>query len=321
MSEPKKHHFVPQFLLRGLLPERGDMLWVFDKWTGKVWKSPTRDIAAEHKFNLIKADDVELDLEPYMGQMEDAVSPLVERLRATRSLKWLGAAGRRKVALFTAAQMLRTPAALAKHKAIDDLLKEGLSRRGGDPYNVEGYEPFAPGDEKNFWGEIYMTETPKIATHLLMKDWMLFDSSSSEFYMSDAPVTLFNHVERPGRGNLGVACEGIQIHLPLARNLTLALVCPTIRRELKSAKRSAARNPFLGNAEKQNAFSKADEIIRAVDTGRPLQSAPENVIFLNSLQVSNSERFVYSTSGDFELATEMVTTHPINRTGRRPQLA
>lgn len=322
MGEPKKHHFIPQFLLRGLLAEQSDQLHVFDKWTDKIWKSPTRDVAAEHKFNLIKGDDAELNLEPYMGRMEDAVSPLIERIRTTRSIKWLGSVGRRHVALFAAAQMLRTPAALAKQKAIDDLLQEGISRRGADPHNIDGYKPLEPGDEKRFWAEMYMTETPKIAAHLQMKDWALFDAGNADFYMSDAPVTMFNHIERPGRGNLGVACEGIQVHLPLDRKLTLAFVCPTIRRELKSAKRAAARNSFLSDhAERQEAFSKANEIIRAVQTGRPLPFDPENVTFLNSLQVSNSERFVYSADGDFDLAAEMVTSHPINRTGRRPQLA
>lgn len=257
-----------------------------------------------------------------MGRMEDAVSPLIERIRRARSIRWLDAAGRRHVALFAAAQMLRTPAALAKQKAIEDLLKDFLASHDADPYMIEGYEPLLSGDEKKLWGDVYMTETPKIATHLQMKDWVLFDAGTADFYMSDAPVTMFNHVERPGRGNLGVACEGIQVHLPLDRKLTLGFVCPTIRRELKSSKRAAARNRFLSaHAERQDSFSKANEIIRAVDTGRPLSFSSENTTFLNSLQVSNSERFVYSFDGNFDLAIEMVTTHPINRTGRRPQKA
>lgn len=326
MGEPKKHHFVPQFLLRGFLPPEQNQLYVFDKWTGRTWRSGTRDAGAEHKFNVVEFKGRRVDLESFMGRMEDVVAPMVDKLRRTRSIRWLTKVDRRHLALFVAAQKLRTPAALAQQKAIDDLLQERLLESGASLDSVSGYRPLQPGEEKAFWGEFYVTEAPKIATHLQMKDWMLLEpeSGTDRFYISDAPVSLFNDVETPFRGNLGVACEGIQIHLPVSDTLTLAMLCPTIVRDMVRGRNRARKMLSQGIGEAGallKATKEAKIILEAVRNGRPLKCAPENVTHLNSLQVSGSERFIYSSNGSFDLVTEMITTHPINRVGRRPQIA
>jgi len=63
----------------------------------------------------------------------------------------------------------------------------------------------------------------------------------------------------------------------------------------------------------------AKDILTAINTGRPLASAPENVENFNSLQIRYSERYVFSSVDDFTLARDMIATHPETRTGPRLQ--
>lgn len=256
-----------------------------------------------------------------MARMEDAVAPLVERIRSTRSIRWLTVANKRQLALFVAAQKLRTPAAKAQQEAVGDLIRNFIVRNGGNPEDMEGYRSLDEQGTKAFWGDFYITETPKVAVHIQTKDWFLFEPSPGRsFYISDAPVTLSNHVETPGRGNLGVSSLGIQIHIPISSNLTLAFFCRSLRKELERERKRILRRRRKGILDNkiEHALSEAALIERAYRTGRPITCKPENVDFLNSLQVSSSERFLYSSDGEFDLALEMVTTHPVNRTGRRP---
>jgi hypothetical protein len=45
--------------------------------------------------------------------------------------------------------------------------------------------------------------------------------------------------------------------------------------------------------------------------GKPIPLAKENVIFMNHLQVTQSDRFLFARNQtDFELAEEMIRDHP-----------
>ena len=50
MSKPKRHHFIPQFLLRNYINERGKV-WVFRKGGPHVFEAVPNDIALEKHYN------------------------------------------------------------------------------------------------------------------------------------------------------------------------------------------------------------------------------------------------------------------------------
>ena len=58
-------------------------------------------------------------------------------------------------------------------------------------------------------------------------------------------------------------------------------------------------------------------IVNAIDSGTPLKSNPDNVLFFNSLQVLNAERFIFSSNGDFDLVKSMIEENDNVRTGHR----
>ena len=51
-------------------------------------------------------------------------------------------------------------------------------------------------------------------------------------------------------------------------------------------------------------------LLDAIDSRKPLVIEPENVVHLNALQVADATRFLFSSTGDFSLADEMLNANP-----------
>ena len=176
------------------------------------------------------------------------------------------------------------------------------------------------------WGEELTTEQQREAylrvipgflrdflPHLLNKDLLLFKTDSRvPFCISDNPVALNNTVNDGDGiwGTLGLAAQGIEIYLPISKNLTLAYICPSVGMAYELEKSKLYR---MGAFIDEDAFY----YLQARDTGRAIVLNPENVRFQNSLQIRNAERFVVASRDDFEDAIDMVARDPKARLGPR----
>src|ERR1700727_1788243 len=111
MSDPRKHHIVPQLYQKGFARRSGNV-WkavVLDRRTGQVRGPMTvRDIFAERDYNTIIDADGNRDFaaERLLAKhVEDVAAPGLEALREGRFP--LGERDREHVALFMAAQLSR----------------------------------------------------------------------------------------------------------------------------------------------------------------------------------------------------------------------
>ncbi len=100
-------------------------------------------------------------------------------------------------------------------------------------------------------------------------------------------------------GNIGLAVPGIEIYFPIAPTLTfwdpsvperLLRSIAVFRARFEGIKAATSIRTQLGGGE---------ELIAAAQTGGVSRCASEVVMFLNSLQVINSSRFVLSATKDF----------------------
>ena len=182
-----------------------------------------------------------------------------------------------------------------------------LEAMGADLNNVQNFKRMQPDEIR----AAAMHDLPKTALevkdYLLNKSWYLQQTTEAQpFYIGDNPVSLNNtfHEERP----LGVAVTGIEIYLPLSSTLQLCFLCEKVANMIRVANRFGS----LFGPE-----TELRRLLNALESGRPITLARDNVIFQNSLQVSNSSRYVYCCKPDFDLAREMVTTDPENKSGPR----
>ena len=72
MSDTKKQHYVPQFLLRkyGVGKKKKEKLWVLDKRTENVYQSSVKDVGHENRFYQYVNDDDVLDPEELLENVE-----------------------------------------------------------------------------------------------------------------------------------------------------------------------------------------------------------------------------------------------------------
>ena len=128
-------------------------------------------------------------------------------------------------------------------------------------------------DPNQFWLSTIM-DTPELSIHLLKKIWILYESDK-KFHISDNPIVKQNIANNLlHRGNLGINSEGVEIYFPICPSLVLCLFC------------------------EKTYSSVSEKLIELNDA---------NIENVNSLQVIYSNRFIFSSQNDFELAIDMIS--------------
>src|SRR5665213_1488930 len=125
---------------------------------------------------------------------------------------------------------------------------------------------------------------------LLSKKWVLYKATQGQtFYIGDNPVVLQNQKQYGFRGNLGLAVNGIEIYVPLAKNYTLALFCPSIGEMFEDI---AAKLKFLPHFEPPLGRKYIADMLEGMIMGRAVDMPRESIINHNYLQVMFASRFV-----------------------------
>ena len=310
--EDTNQHYVPQFLLRGFHIGTGAQVYVFDKRTGRVFTSAISKVASEHGFYNIM-DSAELDA--IVERIESATAPIIEEIRERKNLRGLDDVKRIWLSGFTALQFVRTKAFSERSQDMVKQVADVVSRMNGGklPKKIEKQLGLnAPGTEHEKTLSTMLGLTRAALDKLLDKTLVLYRSDgSAPFWISDSPVALHNAIN-PGdglRSTLGIGVLGIEIYLPLNRELVLAHMCPSIAVGYDGVDQEARRMGFI--------HAHARPYLQALDSGSAIVLTKEHVRFQNSMQVGYAERFVYSCSDDFEDARKLIEESPKLRTGPR----
>lgn len=134
-------------------------------------------------------------------------------------------------------------------------------------------------NHKKVYHAQFLTD-PDAAVHMAEvfrnKLWMLgYNFTDTPFLTSDNPIVKFGHKE-----NGGFNSEGIEIFFPINTNLVLIMKDPSY---------------FYYESEQHNHFIELDKI---------------TTDFINSLQVQQSYRYVFSKTNDFKLVKGMIDRNP-----------
>ena len=147
---------------------------------------------------------------------------------------------------------------------------------------------------------------------LQKKHLILYRSDGSLlFCIGDSPVALHNTLN-PGdgiRGTLGLAVPGIEVYLPISKDLVLAYMCLSIAVSCIGLEEEARSMVF--------AHAYAGPYLRALEHGTAIFMEKDHIRFQNSLQLGYAERFVYSSADNFEDARDILAENPRHRVGPR----
>jgi hypothetical protein len=295
----KNQHYVPQFLLRGFCREEADSLFAFDKQTGNVFPSATRNVAAENGFYNFDGGSAE----PNLATLETDCAIIINRIRESESLSGLSAKDRFVLDFFVAIQILRVKSMRQMLQALRDQISALFADHGGSPLNLPGLDAIA-GDEVKHMSIQNLRLAKQIVPNIENKRLLLMrTSSATPFYISDNPVVLSTSLPRqPGVG-LGIGTPGVEIYLPISHTLVLQFLCSQLAANIEAgAKRAQLMKQFGINLTLDNLHA----LSAAVSGMAPLEIAPENVDHLNSLQCFAASRFVFSANSDFAVAHSLM---------------
>jgi hypothetical protein len=330
MTNPRRHHSVPQFLLAGFAKKKGK-IWqtnVFDKLEGRTFRASIRDVMVERDFNAIQLGQEVVSLEEYISRVEDITAPIVRKLVEAESAALLSDSDRENLAVFVALQLVRGTGHRAQYLNTAQQIRDALIRRG----LPEDDARFSIPDDHMIKMEALhtiATSLPQYSVHLRRKDFVVFKAPEGhEFLIGDNPIALDNHKDFGFRGNLGIAVEGIEVYLPLTSRYTLGMWATDLRSELREMladvrKKNVelrvratlgvgpARELARRSLEKlEGNVADAEQLLREVEAGGPVLTHPESMDRFNSMQVAYAERYVASMNGNFTLPRQMIAEHP-----------
>jgi len=324
MAIAKVQHYVPQFLLRNFGNGKKDQVWVYDKSSARAFPSNTKNVASESRFYDFEYKGQTISLEPWLGQLEGSAQSVIRFILETDSVAKLADEQKQILAAFLAVQLTRTKTFREEWDAFPRMLREHFQRNGDQvapgSQAEELIQDIPANDLKEQTARVIYKAPETYAAQFLNKDWVLAATTrKAPFLLSDNPLTRQNMIDRPNRGNLGLALPGIEVYFPLSPTRALAMWCPTLTETVhRGALALMSRTGFTATLPDPNGvISMSDALLK----GAPVLYSPANVENFNSLQVIWSERYIFSTANDFQLAEAMLSEHPNLKKGPRQTTA
>ena len=318
-----RQHTVPRFLLKQFSASgfgKRKRLYAFDKKMERSYATTPDDASVRNTFYNLDDHPDRISLEPLLAIYESDAAPVINSLLEHKDIRRLNVEERYKLAVFVAVQRART---FSEQERIGDFVSAvtgKLASIGATEIQAEEALGFSPRrDLRNLFLGQLVAQQPHIEL-LLAKDWYLCESSHEHpFYISDSPVVLHNNNNYGPYGNLGLGQTGIQIYLPLSSTVTLAMLCPSIREQSIELKKKIEW--LLANAPQQiprtmNPFEKID-IANRYENFLLKVNKPEEVVWLNNLQVKFSEQYVFCEKEEFSLARRMINDDHGYKSGPR----
>lgn len=336
-SAAQNQHYVPKFILRNFLSNpKKEQVHVFSKSSGRGFPTSIKNIMAERRFHEFKIDENYLaSFEESVCRVEDMLLPAYRSVIENRSFDGTPEQ-KAHIAILVAFQFLRTRSQRDQFVDMERQLAEHLEQHGGSIEDIEGYEPLTDDALREQHIRFMRDAAGDFAQIIGAKDFLLLEAPKGRhFYLSDNPVTIHNRQPSDGFfGNMGLACEGIEIYMPLTSDLQLCVWCPSLlgnmrerNAESKRQLATALLSPAMVGVTDPTSLTEQlhqlrefratiEDTLNRVAEGVPLSASNENMDFQNALQVGQAREHLICQKADFDLAKRFMTEYPDSK-GRR----
>jgi len=300
MAPSKKHHFVPQFILKNFQDGSG-RLFVFDKETTKVIPSNAGNAGHENNFNTIQHDGQVINFEPAFDKIDGNAAPIIEGLVKAKG-KWeITRQQKNDLSIFIAAQLLRTkmPRSQVKHLYKD--INDWTDKLNAKSKHHIPQLPNLTDDDTKISALESLANLDDYKSKVIEKDILIFKTDDRyPFYSSDNPAVMLS--ARPDRLP-GLDVSGTDIYYPISPTLILCFMD-------KNLKPKIIKTVYTAQISKVPIPLEIQQCFKALIFNEIVKINNEYVDFYNSLQVNSSSRFVYSNLDDFKLVKEMIVENP-----------
>ena len=248
MGKKKRHHYIPQFYLRGFIdPANEPYLWVYEKGCAEIKPVSAKDAGLEkdyHSFTNSKGQKDTESIENVVQKIEDATARVFERIKNQEELI---EEERHTLATFLSLMLTRVPnyrrntektmGELLKHIAMMDASNIDWLRGNMDTYEQVTGESLGMSPEEFqktiLEGDYELSTSPEFSLRMMSVDlsdafldktWFYIKATDRvKFVTSDNP--LFYHDPTRKRDSYwpeGLADENTEVTFPISKELTLA---------------------------------------------------------------------------------------------------
>ena len=243
MSNPKRHHFLPEFYLSGFT--RKGMLSIYDRKKKQYRVQAPRNTAViGHYYAFLnKNGEVDYSVEKMLSQIEGRAKPVIRKLEHDEGIS---TEERIDLAIFLGILFARVPKAERENEEIADATIKQLTKhmfptveavtahleeRGKLGEISPDYffkfihnEEYAVKGNRNWAVEMLLESGPDIGRALAMMDWMVIHAEPrASFITTDSPFGYIvpEEYQRSGEPVLGVASQKITKVIPLTASIAL----------------------------------------------------------------------------------------------------
>lgn len=296
----KKHHFVAQAQLRHFASDADrKSIWVYDKALNRSWISSLLNAGSENDFNTVELTSGKWNFEDLFQDVDGRSARIVSKIVSQRALAWIAPADHAAIIDLLTTQMLRTKLARSTPHSLALQMREMMCEIGVDP---DGDPNLAtPTEAAIKMGAVKsFLERDRVAKSMVRLVPALFEAGDGQhFIISDDPVIVRNAFPY---GENGLESHGIIVFLPIAPDLGLALLCPTILSRYEAVEQAEMNNDMRAR------------MLRYRDgfrNGTPVTIEPAELEGWNQCQVSGSASQLYAaTDADFDAARALLAERP-----------
>ncbi len=297
-NESKKHHFVPRSLLKNFYNDDGK-LFVFDKIGNKSFPTTAENAGHENYFNSIDIDGEKFNFEDFFAEIDSDQAHLTDKIASfdgewelTESEQW-------KLAYFTLVQMHRTKLSrttiVEYSNELQNWMEKGIANT---PYKATDIRVDA--EQSKLVTLKQIQNIPEHIHHLTERRISIVKAPEPYvFYTSDNPVVMYNPYAYLKTGLGGV---GTEICFPISNKLLVNFSCSVTARKLQVVYHDYLRRGTVPEP--------LERLYRALHLRKIDALDPEYVNFYNELQVKSSSRFLYASTGSFEVARQILEHSP-----------
>jgi hypothetical protein len=332
---PRFNHYVPKFILENFADN--GKLSIFDKHTLRQFKLPPYRAMGEKDFTNVRIGDEVLSFENRFAYIEDQAAPVVAQVVQRRSLAFLNPMEEAILHTFVVVQLLRSKRRRLDQAAISEEIRKRWPEADLNPLkeNMTDQE-----FEKFSTLNMAFSKLDELTSTLVSKhSYLMIKNCPGELYVSDNPMVMHNSKQYGPYGNIGLAVPRIEIYYPLSHEVVLAYMCPLTMKETEEKHRASdadVNSLFSRKFMSPRGLSLADrleieghrtEIQRAknhyamIKNERVIPISSENLLFLNSLQLLSSFRYLACRRRDFAFAVRALSERPHWKEGVGIQVA
>jgi len=240
MTEPRKHHSVPQSTLRRFsIRSEGRSVYAFDKSDRIARVISGRDAGAERDFYKAEFKGRVINFEPAFQQIDASAARILGSLAAEPSPVALSSDEKAELPSLAAVQLLRTK---LQRTTPAELMRQ--LEREATKFGLPVEASLTDADVRRV-AIRRILDNEVVERSFREKDMLLLEATGeSRFWISDNPVVMYNTLPY---GHVGLSAPGIEIYLPISPRRALGFQCPSIAKHIAESLDPNHPRPRLDN--------------------------------------------------------------------------